>query len=61
MKIGDKVCACISSSATRQHGNIITEEETVKRTGTIVYIHPRGRFYTVEFAFPAGTVRECYV
>lgn len=28
--------------------------------GTVVYIHPRGRFYTLEFVFPRGTFRESF-
>jgi hypothetical protein len=29
-------------------------------TGTVVYIHPEGRFYTLEFNFPGGTFRESF-
>lgn len=28
--------------------------------GVVVYIHPRKRFYTVEFTFPCGSFRECF-
>lgn len=30
------------------------------RTGTVVYVHPQGRFHTVEFGFSRGSVRECF-
>ena len=29
-------------------------------SGTVVYIHPRGLFYTVEFAFEKGSFRESF-
>lgn len=28
--------------------------------GTVVWIHPQGRFYTVEFRRPGGTYRQSY-
>lgn len=28
--------------------------------GTVVWIHPKGRFHTVEFHTPGGPVRECF-
>ena len=28
--------------------------------GRVVYIHPEGRFFTLEFTFPKGTFRESY-
>ena len=28
--------------------------------GRVVYIHPQGRFFTLEFTFPKGTFRESY-
>jgi len=28
--------------------------------GTVIYIHPEGRFYRVEFQLEGGTVREAY-
>ena len=31
-----------------------------ERDGTVVYIHPRRRFYIVAFALPGGTVREAF-
>ena len=30
-------------------------------SGTVIYVHPKGRFYTVEFVGPTGeTFRECF-
>lgn len=31
-----------------------------KTEGVIVFCHPKGRFYTVEFTTPKGKFRECY-
>ena len=28
--------------------------------GKVIYIHPEGRFYIVEFTVRGGTVRECF-
>ena len=28
--------------------------------GTVVYIHPKGRFYTLEFHLPHGSFRESF-
>lgn len=30
------------------------------REGTACYIHPRGRFHTVEFRTRGGVIRECF-
>lgn len=35
-----------------------TERRTAK--GHVVYIHPKGRFYTVEFQLANGAIRETY-
>ena len=32
----------------------------VQKPGTVVYVHPAGRFYTVEFEFPCGRFRESF-
>lgn len=29
--------------------------------GTVVYIHPKGRFHVVEFQLPGGKVRESFL
>ncbi len=35
----------------------------VKRTmkGTVVYIHPKGRYHTVAFRTPGGVIRESFL
>lgn len=30
-------------------------------TGKVVYIHPKGRYHTVEFQMPLGAVRESFL
>ena len=56
-KIGDKIKIRSVTLAPK----IETEEQ--KRClldATIVYIHPKRRFYMVEYSFPRGTVKECF-
>lgn len=31
-----------------------------KHWGTVIYIHPLGRFAVLEFSFPAGKIREAF-
>ena len=52
MEIGDKITELIHFG----------EGKPVRRTGRVVYIHPRRRFYIVEFAIGdrGETVRESY-
>lgn len=45
IKIGDRVKRVVDNGVT------IPGEKRVPLEGTVVYIHPKGRFYTVEFAF----------
>lgn len=45
-------------------GDRATEKvETVGKTmsGPIIYIHPEGRYYTVEFRFDKGRFRESFM
>lgn len=58
MKIGDKVRQEIFVGAPS--GNGLPLRMQIKRTGTVVYIHPKERFYTVRFDFPLGSFRESY-
>ena len=57
MKIGDRVKCRICYGM--EGGGLLPMEE-----GTVVYVHPEGRFYTVEFTFdgPYGVrkFREAY-
>lgn len=32
-----------------------------RQRGRVVYIHPEGRFYTLEFIFARGSFRESYL
>jgi hypothetical protein len=47
VELGDKIMARISYGM--EGGALLPREE-----GTVVYIHPEGRFYTLEFTFPGG-------
>lgn len=54
IKVGDRVRRKIEYG---MEGGICLPPET----GTVVYVHPQGRFYTVEYTFPGkepGTVRK---
>lgn len=57
VRIGDKVRKCVTALYGETPGN---HPET-KRTGTVIYIHPKGRFYTVAFPVGSGIIRECYL
>lgn len=45
VKVGDRVRARIEYGM--EGGSLLPGED-----GTVVYVHPEGRFYTVEFTFP---------
>lgn len=60
MKVNDIVSKIISCSTTSGQTGAITQEEMVKRTGKVIYVHPKGRFYVAEFAFQDGAIRESY-
>lgn len=51
MEVGDKITQKVE----------VGKERKVVKTGTVVYIHPLWRFYTLEFALEHGTVRESYI
>ena len=57
IKVGDKVKKKIHYGA--EGGGMLPPEE-----GTVVYVHPRGLYYTVEFTFESRhgmtTLRESY-
>lgn len=57
MKVGDIV-------ERRSKQLELTREENdrggKKLKGRVVYIHPLGRFHTVEFQLPGGTFRESF-
>ena len=59
MKIGDKVKKRICFNASKDGAGSV-HEEAVLREGTVVYVHPQGRFYVAEFQFRSGCVKESY-
>ena len=59
MKVGDKVRKRINTTAAKMGIGPIREDATL-HDGTIIYIHPRGRFFVAEFKFVAGSIKECY-
>jgi hypothetical protein len=52
MQVGDKSKEWVRSDAVHDHGEHIY--------GTVVYIHPLRRFYTVEFDLHGRKYRESY-
>lgn len=58
MQIGDRVRETVSTfPASGSNSGELSE----KVTGTVVFIHSKERFYTVEFRFPKGSFRESYL
>ena len=51
-----RIGAKVSRTVVIYGANSADRTETV-REGTVIYIHPRGRFYTVDFG---GGIRQCY-
>lgn len=59
MKIGDKVQRM---PETFGHYEETGEGKRKKMlTGTVVYIHPAGRYHTVEFEVAGGKIRESFL
>lgn len=54
MNVGDEV-------KTRLEYGMQGHLQEPVETGTVVYMHPEGRYYTAEFAFEKGTVRESFL
>ena len=50
MEVGDKTSEWVHFGDTRPE----------RRTGTVTYIHPKRRFYTVEFETEVGRFSESY-
>lgn len=54
VQVGDRVvrdCTAISGVDPRQ---------TIRLRGTVVWIHPKGRFHLVRFLTPGGPLLECF-
>lgn len=58
MMVGDIVRR--KSFAMKGDFNFSSSEKTPME-GKVIYIHPEGRFFTVEFAVRGGKVRECFL
>lgn len=57
MKIGQKVTRYPETFYEREGGN---HAPLRAMSGVVVYIHPRGRYHTVEFELRGGKVRESF-
>lgn len=56
MQVGDKVRK-VPSHALPEEGH----RHTTPVEGTVIWVHPKGRFYVVAFPVPGGgTIRESY-
>lgn len=58
MKIGDSAQRVLET-----FGNYEESKDGKKKkplTGTVVYIHPAGRYHTVEFEVSGGKIRESF-
>lgn len=60
MKVGDKVSRVPECLYGNDSQDIRQLRKRKFHDGTIVYIHPQGRYYTVEFDLGLGKVRESY-
>ena len=57
MKIGDKVSRIPLTIGFADK----IEARTRRRTGTVVYIHPKGKYHIVEFQTRGGPIREAFM
>lgn len=58
MKVGD----IVKQTSFVMQGNFdFSSSEKSPMEGKVIYIHPEGRFYIVEFTVRGGTVRECFL
>lgn len=55
MKVGDKVTKTLEWVEVTK-----AVKKRTKATGRVIFVHPKGRFYTVEFQIGGGTIRETY-
>lgn len=60
LRLGDKVKKCINWTDTDESKPGARRKVHETAVGTVVYIHPLLRYYTLEFTFPGGKYRECY-
>ena len=57
MRIGQKVVRYLETSMDRE-GDRNSPKKPM--CGKVIYIHPEGRYHTVEFDLPGGKVRESF-
>lgn len=55
VRVGDRVTRFSESFGGTNEWHL-----TKPMTGTVIYVHPLGRFHAVEFTFEGGSVRECF-
>lgn len=58
MKIGDKVSRIPLTFMSVDKGQKV---RTKRKTGTVVYIHPKKRYHIVEFETAGGPIRESFM
>lgn len=54
MQVGDKITALPQTLYFNLHDK--SPKELRPMTGRVCYIHPRGRFFVLEFQFPGGVL-----
>lgn len=59
MKKGDRVRARFMTLPAEPYGSSDGPRHKV-RVGTVVYVHPKGRYDVVETQLPFGVVREAF-
>lgn len=68
LKVGDKVRRTpVTFSPDREEllmrktADMYSFYEAWYMTGTVIYVHPQGRYHIVEFDLPGGKVREAFM
>lgn len=56
LKVGDKVKRRINSGM-----GAMKEALPISAWGTVIFVHPKGRFHVVEFQGVSGTFRESFL
>lgn len=65
MQIGEQYmvrpeCSLPDTTVRKQTTGGVTVIEKVPMKGTVVYVHPMGRYATLEFQGVSGNPRECF-
>lgn len=63
MKLGDKISQRVlwTECLPGRQINWDRAKNHKPAEGTVVYIHPLGRYYTLEFAYRGGVFRESFI